>query len=257
MSSFFVFMLDIVDDQPAKHTPESLETEVEARETLVPVNDETSLSKAVEDSQLSTTIDQAAIDSTDPAAKNAVKDEGQSLHQEESSTPEDTIHEETEVNDEQAGTYPRDSVAPCSSAEKEASRKEDTHDEYQRALAGSSSSLRDSGSSTGSSVEVVADPGIALDHADGVADSKTERGEGSQAGVGQKTRVKSAEGLLTASGAHDQSETSSTGSWVSVDDEIRVRRSKKEKIADPKHEDKDVLKSPGKSWSLRSKCLIL
>ena len=43
----------------------------------------------------------------------------------------------------------------------------------------------------------------------------------------------------------DHSETASTGSWISVDDEIRVRKSKHEKFISDKGSDVDLTKSPG------------
>ena len=43
----------------------------------------------------------------------------------------------------------------------------------------------------------------------------------------------------------DHSETASTGSWISVDDELRVRRSKHEKFINDKESDVDPFKSPG------------
>eukprot|EP00794_Sanderia_malayensis_P004764 gene4764-5391_t len=57
---------------------------------------------------------------------------------------------------------------------------------------------------------------------------------GSKTSLGPKARLKSVEAtsLMQTSSIHDQSETSSTGSWISVDDEIRVRKSRKDKHAD-------------------------
>ena len=43
----------------------------------------------------------------------------------------------------------------------------------------------------------------------------------------------------------DHSETASTSSWISVDDEIRVRKSKKEKFINGKESDSELPKSPG------------
>ena len=43
----------------------------------------------------------------------------------------------------------------------------------------------------------------------------------------------------------DLSETASTSSWISVDDEIRIRRSKKENFVNDKGSDSDPAKSPG------------
>ena len=60
--------------------------------------------------------------------------------------------------------------------------------------------------------------------------------------VGERVHVK---GLEEARADH--SETASTSSWISVDDELRVRRSKNEKfIINGKESDIDPSKSPGK-----------
>ena len=48
----------------------------------------------------------------------------------------------------------------------------------------------------------------------------------------------------------DRSETASTSSWISVDDEIRVRKSKKEKFINEKGLETDLTKSPGNLLSV-------
>ncbi len=98
----------------------------------------------------------------------------------------------------------------------------------------SSSFTKQASNSSGSSVEVInaseldisSQPDITS--ADVAAPSSGQTLGSSKANVGQKSISK-----LSTSNVNDQSETSSTGSWISVDDEIRVRKSKKDKIADP------------------------
>ncbi|XP_065062479.1 BSD domain-containing protein 1-like [Rhopilema esculentum] len=98
-------------------------------------------------------------------------------------------------------------------------------------------------SSSGSSVEFiqkVSDSSL-------VAGGKVQ----STAGLRESNEAKStgcSDRLLDVKGAYetrlDHSETASTGSWISVDDEIRVRKSKKEKFINGKESDSELTKSP-------------
>jgi len=90
-------------------------------------------------------------------------------------------------------------------------------------------------SSSGSPIEVSPK---AVDHTDGTI-LKSLRQVNAEA-IGDKVHLKQVFDDARA----DLSETASTSSWISVDDEIRIRRSKKDNFINDKESDSDPAKSP-------------
>ena len=126
----------------------------------------------------------------------------------------------------------------------EASKDTEVDPECQSAPSSRSSYCRED-SSSGSSVEVI----------QRVPDASTRKlssDNEKDAGLG---RLSAGHRLLETKVAEDlkvdHSETASTGSWISVDDEFRVKKSKKEKFINGKSSDNDLTKSPGNTTKYR------
>ena len=100
-------------------------------------------------------------------------------------------------------------------------------------------------SSSGSSVEVI----------QRVSDASTQKlSLDNEKDIGPG-RLSASQRPLEAKGTEDlridHSETASTGSWISVDDEFRVKKSKKEKFINGKGSDTELPKSPGNTTKSR------
>ena len=110
--------------------------------------------------------------------------------------------------------------------------------EHQSAPSSRSSYCRED-SSSGSSVEVI----------QRVSDASTQKLSSDNEKDKEPGRLSASHRPLETKGTEDlridHSETASTGSWISVDDEFRVKKSKKEKFINGKGSDNELTKSPG------------